>query len=105
MERISPDNFRNDVAKEKVQQLIKQYASKIQYSEKYYDDVNEYRHVILPKELSKILPKNYLMTEKQWRMIGVQQSQGWEHYMWHRPDPHVLLYRRAKGYQPPQQRH
>ena len=27
--------------------------------------------------------------------LGVQQSQGWVHYMIHEPEPHVLLFRRA----------
>ena len=32
-------------------------ASRIEYSEKYMDDKHEYRHVILPKELARSLPK------------------------------------------------
>ena len=88
-------------------------ASRIEYSEKYADDVNEYRyveeenaqkeflsspptshrrramtprrrHVILPKELAKTLPKSRLLTESEWRSIGVQQSRGWQHYAIHR---------------------
>ena len=43
------------------------------------------RHVMLPKEISKLVPKNHLMTEEEWRGIGVQQSQGWQHYMHHGP--------------------
>ncbi len=35
----------------------------IQYSEKYYDDVYEYRHVILPKDMLNLVPKNRLMPE------------------------------------------
>ena len=41
------------------------------------------RHVILPKELAKDLPKR-LLTETEWRGIGVQQSRGWIHYAIHR---------------------
>lgn len=90
-------------------------ASRIEYSEKYADDHNEYRfvvrgvgclffrharfltntfviffclllyrHVILPKELAKTLPKSRLLTESEWRGIGVQQSRGWQHYAIHR---------------------
>ncbi|XP_077299229.1 cyclin-dependent kinase subunit 30A [Arctopsyche grandis] len=69
-------------------------TKEIYYSEKYYDDHHEYRHVVLPKEMSKLVPKNHLMTEAEWRGIGVQQSQGWIHYMIHLPEPHVLLFRR-----------
>ena len=53
------------------------------------------------------------MSETEWRSIGVQQSrvrgpsprpkhagahhfvQGWQHYMVHRPEPHILLFRRG----------
>lgn len=44
-----------------------------------------FRHVMLPKELVKLVPKTHLMTEAEWRSIGVQQSQGWVHYMLHTP--------------------
>ena len=53
-----------------------------------------YRHVVLPKELTYLVPKTHLMTEKEWRSIGVQQSRGWVHYMIHQPEPHILLFRR-----------
>nr|AAK91295.2 CDC28 protein kinase 1-like protein [Branchiostoma belcheri] len=68
----------------------------IYYSDKYYDDKFEYRHVMLPKELAKLVPKSHLMSESEWRGIGVQQSQGWCHYMKHEPEPHILLFRRPK---------
>lgn len=70
------------------------------YIEKYADADNEYRHVILPKELSKTLPKSRLLTEQEWRGIGVQQSRGWQHYAIHRPEPHILLFRRRLGTDP-----
>ncbi|CAI0398056.1 unnamed protein product, partial [Linum tenue] len=35
----------------------------IQYSEKYFDDTYEYRHVVLPPEVAKLLPKNRLLSE------------------------------------------
>ncbi|ALC39249.1 Cks30A [Drosophila busckii] len=68
----------------------------IYYSDKYYDEKFEYRHVVLPKELVKLVPKTHLMTETEWRSIGVQQSRGWIHYMIHKPEPHILLFRRPK---------
>jgi hypothetical protein len=43
------------------------------------------RHVVLPIELVKLVPKTHLMSEAEWRGIGVQQSQGWIHYMTHKP--------------------
>ncbi|KAH8274115.1 hypothetical protein KR044_011107 [Drosophila immigrans] len=71
-------------------------SKEIYYSDKYYDEKFEYRHVVLPKELVKLVPKTHLMTETEWRSIGVQQSRGWIHYMIHKPEPHILLFRRPK---------
>ncbi|KAJ8316461.1 hypothetical protein KUTeg_006475 [Tegillarca granosa] len=59
------------------------------------------RHVILPPDIAKLVPKNHLMTETEWRNIGVQQSPGWVHYMVHTPEPHVLLFRRPITQPPP----
>lgn len=47
-----------------------------------------YRHVILPQDIAKLVPKNHLMTETEWRNLGVQQSPGWIHYMVHAPGKH-----------------
>ena len=69
----------------------------IRYSEKYFDDVFEYRHVVLPQSIAKLVPKDKLLSEQEWRMLGVQQSRGWIHYAIHRPEPHILLFRRALG--------
>lgn len=38
------------------------------------------------------------MSEAEWRGIGVQQSRGWQHYAIHRPEPHILLFKRPKGF-------
>lgn len=46
-------------------------------SERYYDDVYEYRHVVLPQDIAKRLPKDKLLSEPEWRALGVQQSRGW----------------------------
>ena len=43
-----------------------------------------HRHVILPKELAKGLQKAKLMSDPEWRAVGVQQSRGWEHYAIHK---------------------
>ncbi|KAH8340722.1 hypothetical protein KR059_005304 [Drosophila kikkawai] len=71
-------------------------ADQILYSDKYFDDKYEYRHVILPADLAKHVPKAHLMTETEWRNLGVQQSPGWVHYMVHAPEPHVILFRRKR---------
>ncbi len=76
---------------------------------------------MLPKDLAKLVPKSHLMTEAEWRGMGVQQSQGWIHYMIHMPginfienyydvvliycqyqtEPHILLFRRPITAPPP----
>jgi len=62
-------------------------------------------HVTLPKELAKSLPKGgRLLTELEWRQLHVQQSKGWVHYAIHRPEPHILLFRRELGTCVPQKR-
>ncbi|XP_036610789.1 cyclin-dependent kinases regulatory subunit 1 isoform X1 [Trichosurus vulpecula] len=55
---------------------------------------SRHRHVMLPKDIAKLVPKTHLMSESEWRNLGVQQSQGWVHYMIHEPEPHILLFRR-----------
>lgn len=72
---------------------------KIHYSDKYDDKDYEYRHVILPQELAKLVPRNHPMTETEWRNLGVQQSVGWVHYCMHAPEPHILLFRLDKFYE------
>ncbi|RKP27708.1 regulatory subunit of cyclin-dependent kinase, partial [Syncephalis pseudoplumigaleata] len=58
------------------------------------------RHVTLPKALVKYLPNPLrLLTEEEWRGLGVQQSPGWYHYMVHSPEPFILLFKREKNYQ------
>jgi len=51
-----------------------------------------------PRTSSIRIRKYVLMQE--WRSAGVQQSRGWQHYELHRPEPHILLFRRAKGTDP-----
>ncbi|CBH18723.1 cyclin dependent kinases regulatory subunit, putative [Trypanosoma equiperdum] len=84
------------VQREQARMMISKLQSKILYSDKYYDDEYEYRHVILPKDFSRLVPRGRLMEESEWRQLGVQQSVGWRHYMLHAPEPHVLLFKRPK---------
>lgn len=76
------------------------FPNEIEYSEKYSDDMYEYRHVHLPKNVFKMMPRGRLLTESEWRALGVQQSRGWVHYEIHKPEPHILLFRRALGTDP-----
>jgi hypothetical protein len=66
---------------------------RIQLSDKYSDDAYEYRHVILPKLLYKLIPQEFmnpdksgtlrLLSEPEWRAIGIMQGMGWQHYEVH----------------------
>mmetsp|Transcript_39226 Transcript_39226/g.63388 ORF Transcript_39226/g.63388 Transcript_39226/m.63388 type:complete len:95 (-) Transcript_39226:99-383(-) len=82
------------------------YPDEIEYSEKYQDDKFEYRHVILPKPILKEMynvcapSKLRLLADEEWRGLGITQSRGWEHYEIHRPEPHILLFRRLLGTDP-----
>ena len=76
------------------------FPDEIEYSDKYYDDIYEYRHVILPKKVFVKMPKGQLLSETEWRGLGVTMSHGWKHYGIHRPEPHILLFRRTKGTNP-----
>jgi cyclin-dependent kinase regulatory subunit CKS1 len=76
------------------------FPNEIEYSDKYRDDFFEYRHVHLPREVYKAMPKNKLLSELEWKELGVQQSLGWVHYEVHRPEPHILLFRRPLGTDP-----
>lgn len=78
----------------------------------YSDSEYEYRHVQLPKQMLKAIPKEYfdaprgtlkLLWEDEWRALGITQSLGWEHYEVHEPEPHILLFKRPINYQPPTQ--
>lgn len=50
-----------------------------------------FRHVVIPKEMVKYVPKTHLMSEDEWRSIGIQQSKGWVHYMTHKPGTLLIL--------------
>ena len=53
------------------------------------------------QDMRKKVPTNRLMTEAEWRKLGVQQSPGWVQYMIHEPEPHILLFKRALAGHPP----
>ncbi len=48
------------------------FADQIYYSDKYYDETYEYRHVMLTKEAFDKMPKDKLLSEEEWKKIGVQ---------------------------------
>ena len=48
------------------------FPDEIEYSEKYEDESYEYRHVLLPKHIFKKMQRGRLLTENEWRSLGVQ---------------------------------
>jgi cyclin-dependent kinase regulatory subunit CKS1 len=85
------------VQKEEARRTIAKMQPRIIYSDRYTDDTGyEYRHVIMDKATMKNLIPRRLMEEHEWRQLGIQQSVGWKQYMIHRPEPHVLLFRRPQ---------
>ncbi|TAQ87467.1 hypothetical protein B7494_g4198 [Chlorociboria aeruginascens] len=87
----------SDAEKERLDEFI----DSIHYSARYSDNEYEYRHVQLPKNMLKAIPKEYhdqskgtlkLLWEEEWRALGITQSLGWEHYEVHEPEPHILLF-------------
>ena len=47
------------------------FPDEIEYSEKYQDDLFEYRHVLLPKHIYKKAVRGRLLGENEWRSLGV----------------------------------
>ena len=70
------------------------FPTEIEYSDRYKDNDFEYRHVKVPKAIFQKMPKGRLLSEKEWRVLGIQQSLGWAHYEIYLPEPYVLLFRR-----------
>ncbi|EPS40793.1 hypothetical protein H072_5314 [Dactylellina haptotyla CBS 200.50] len=84
---------------------LEEFIPEINYSARYSDDNYEYRHVMLPKAMLDVIPKEYMddngvlriLMEEEWRGLGITQSLGWEHYEVHAPEPHILLFKRPKA--------
>uniref|UniRef100_A0A7N4PAI5 Cyclin-dependent kinases regulatory subunit n=1 Tax=Sarcophilus harrisii TaxID=9305 RepID=A0A7N4PAI5_SARHA len=47
---------------------------------------------LMQSDIVILVPKTNLLSESEWKNLGVQQSQGWVHYMIHEPEPHFLLF-------------
>lgn len=76
-------------------------SRRIEYSDRYEDDKYEYRHVVLPHEtleertfVKELIAMDRFLSEKEWRMIGIEQSSGWCHYGFFAGEPFVMLFRR-----------
>ncbi|KAL8647952.1 MAG: hypothetical protein Q9210_005257 [Variospora velana] len=92
MAAIDPDrrNRHPRMLTEAERERVEEFIDQIHYSSRYSDNEYEYRHVQLPKDMIKRMPKDYF-----------DPSKGWEHYEVHEPEPHILLFKRPINYQPP----
>lgn len=70
---------------------------KIMYSSRYADDdgTYEYRCVVLPSSLHCRLSFKVLLTEPEWRKLGLQMSPGWEHVAYYRSTA-TMMFRRQR---------
>ena len=64
--------------------MLKQLQEKPEYSERYFDDHFEYRYVVLPREMAAELKNKKILSEDEWRGMGITQSRGWAHYGFHK---------------------
>ncbi|PVH83414.1 cell cycle regulatory protein [Cadophora sp. DSE1049] len=62
---------------------LEEFIDSIHYSARYSDSEFEYRHVQLPKNMLKAIPKEYhdsskgtlkLLWEEEWRALGITQA-------------------------------
>ncbi|CAK9050103.1 unnamed protein product [Durusdinium trenchii] len=81
-------------------QQVANWADEMDYSDKYCDDIYEYRRVTIPRNMVTALPVGRTMEEWEWRQNGITMSRGWEHYDHHAPEANVLLFRRVLGTDP-----
>mmetsp|Transcript_79831 Transcript_79831/g.185375 ORF Transcript_79831/g.185375 Transcript_79831/m.185375 type:complete len:169 (+) Transcript_79831:79-585(+) len=79
---------------------VQAWTEETDYSEKYCDDIFEYRRVTVPRAMLQIFPQGRCMAEAEWRSHGITMSRGWQHYDHHSPEANVLLFRRVLGTDP-----
>ncbi|KAJ1533950.1 hypothetical protein HK096_004509 [Nowakowskiella sp. JEL0078] len=80
------------------QHILVRLIESINFQEKFSDEKYEYRNIKLPRKLLGVMPDFFyegrLLSQKEIYSIGIRQSAGWSHYEIHKPEPHVLLFRR-----------
>lgn len=81
-------------------ELIEEYTEDIEYSEKYCDEVYEYRCVTVPRAMLPVFPQGRTMYDREWRERGIVMSRGWVHYDVHAPEQNTLLFRRPRHTDP-----
>ncbi|KXN71127.1 cell cycle regulatory protein [Conidiobolus coronatus NRRL 28638] len=71
----------------------------INYSPYYTHGDWNYRIVSVPKKLLKYIPRNTLLTNRQWQSVGIIMSDSWEHYQLFEPEPQSMMFRKYVGSQ------
>lgn len=96
VQQQQPNKSEEELKLEQLQKQkdIKELQSQIDYSQPHQLGEFEYIEVVLPMNLSRWLPQDRLLVQKEWVEVGVHLSPGWEHYMIYKPEPHVLLFKR-----------
>ena len=79
---------------------VQAWTEETDYSEKYSDEVYEYRRVTAPRGMLQVFPQGRCMAESEWRSHGITMSRGWQHYDHHSPEANVLMFRRVLGTDP-----
>lgn len=64
--------------------MNRQHLDKPEYSERYVDEDFEYRYVVMPREIASEMKQKKVLTEEEWRGMGITQSRGWSHYGFHK---------------------
>ena len=44
--------------------------------------------------MADLIPTDHLLSEKEWRGLGITMSRGWIHYGNSPSEPHILLFKR-----------
>mmetsp|Transcript_103954 Transcript_103954/g.291175 ORF Transcript_103954/g.291175 Transcript_103954/m.291175 type:complete len:156 (-) Transcript_103954:218-685(-) len=95
-----PSQAEDDTSASTIAAQVQQWTEETDYSEKYCDDVYEYRRVTVPRAMVALFPQGRCMTDSEWRSYGITMSRGWEHYDHHNPEANILLFRRVLGTDP-----
>jgi serine/threonine protein kinase len=86
---------KNIIDKDKIDENIIALPKHVEilYGKKKIYDNYYYRYVIIPEKYCNYIPKK-LMTEEECIILGIKQSEGWEHYCFHPNESNLLLFKK-----------
>ena len=70
------------------------FPKEIEHSEKYYDELNEYKHVVLTERAAYALPRHRCLRPNEYQKFGIMQTPGWVHYFSVPHERHILMFKR-----------